>query len=268
MIEVKKHFTFGNIFGETFNLYFQNFLRLIVPAVIFFGATSILVYLSYSQVFRMGFESAELGSTNFFMMISFFVIGILFLPYNYYQIQVASNCYLNKTESPSELILLSFKSFFPLFGMSLLFMLGIMGAAFALIIPSYILMIGWSLLYVVFVIEGIGARASLKRSWTLTKGFKGKLFLIYLILIVLLYAVMIIGMLLGQESLTAFFANYVENSASSDMSSMFIGFSVLYALGYSLLFPLFTAFLIVVYYNILKDKEGFATEQLAEGFMS
>jgi len=268
MAEVKKNFTFGTIFGETFNLYFQNFLRLVIPAAVFFGASAVLIFLTYSQLLRSFNESADSGAADFSIMIAFLIIGIFFLPFYHYQIQVASNCYLKKNESPSKLIKSGFKRFFPLLGMTLLFMLGAMLGTIALIIPGYILMLGWSLNYVVFVIEKKGAAASLKRSWALTKGYKGKLFLIYLILIVLMYAFMFIGMMLGQESLIGLVSGIVENTGENSISIVSLGISALYAIGYTLLFPLYTVFLIIVYYNILKDKEGFATEQLAEEFMS
>lgn len=268
MVEVKKNFTLGTLFGETFNLYFQNFLHLIIPAVIFFGASAVLVYLTYLQMFSSFNSSTYFGPANISLMISYFVVAIFFLPFYYYQIQVASNCYLNKNESPSKLIQLGLKRFFPLLGMTFLYILGLLLGSLALIIPAYIIMIGWSLNSVVFVLEKKGASASLKRSWALTKGYKGKLFLIFIILFLIMYAVMIIAMILGRESLLGLVSGFMENSGESFIPIVSLGFSALYAIGYILLFPLYTVFLIVVYYNILKDKEGFATEQLAEEFMS
>ncbi len=268
MAEVKKHFKIGTLFGETFNLYTQNFLPLLYPALAFFGGVAVLVFLFYSKYLTMMMLGSEMSPSGILMFAGYFVFGILFLTYNFYQIRISSNFYLNKTESPSELFSLSLKRTFPFLGMSLLFMLGTLGAALALVIPSYILMIGWSLSYTVFVIEGKGARASLKRSWTLTKGYKWKLFGIFFVLIIIVYALMALVLFLGQHAISGFIAGMIENLENSDISMITKIVLVFYFLMYALIYPLITVFMNVIYYNILKDKEGFATEQLAQEFMA
>ena len=265
MKEVKKHFKIGTLFGETFNLYSQNFLPLLYPALTFFGGITVLVFLFYPRYMMLG---PTMSPSGIFMFVGYLVFGILFLTYNFYQLRISSNFYLSKKESPSELFRLSLKRTFPLLGMSLLFILGTLGAALALIIPVYILMLGWSLSFTVFVIEGKGARASLKRSWSLTKGYKWKLFGIFFVLIIIVYAIMAIVMFLGQHAISGFIAGMVENMEKSDISMISKIVIVFYFLIYSLIYPLFTVFMNVIYYNILKDKEGFATEQLAQEFMA
>ena len=268
MTEVKKHFKVGTLFGETFNLYTQNFLPLLYPALVFFGFTAVLVFLFYSKYFTMMMPGAEFSPSAIIILASYLIFGILFLTYNFYQIRISSNFYLSKRESSSELFRLSLKKTFPLLGMSLLSMLGIFGAALALVIPAYILTLGWSLSVAVFAIEEKGAGASLKRSWSLTKGYKWRLFGIYFILIIIMYAVLAFILILGQTALSGFIVGIIENLESSDISMMALVIMVLYLVLYSLIYPLFTVFLIVIYYNILKDKEGFATEQLAQEFMA
>lgn len=268
MTELKKHFKIGKLFGETFNLYTQNFLTLLYPALAFFGGTAVLIYLFYDRSFAMMNPDSDALMFSAITFAGSIALSVLFLVYNFYQTRLSSNCYLGKEEAPADLISLSLKKALPLLGLGVLYMLGVMAAMFLFLIPGYILMLGWSLCFVVFAVEGKGARASLKRSWALTKGYKGKLFLVFLILIIVMYAVVIVIFLLGQSTFSAFIVGLSQNLSGSDMSMISLLMAALYLVLYSLIYPLITVLLVVIHYSILKDKEGFSTERLAQDFMA
>ncbi|MDC7126275.1 MAG: glycerophosphoryl diester phosphodiesterase membrane domain-containing protein [Spirochaetales bacterium] len=266
MNEIKKNLTIGSVFGETFNLYFQNFVRLIIPSAIFSVILGILMHWGYSRMLNSVSVYNTTGSVEF--LIAMIILLLLFPMFNCYIIKVVSNCYLKKNDDSSELIQYSLKKFFPLLGLTLLFSLFTSIGCILLVVPGLILMIGWSLNYVAIAIEETGPMASLKRSWQLTKGYKGKLFLIYLIWAIVIYAIFAVVLILGGNNIGSLFTGLTDVTGSYDYTRFSLWFSIIYAITCTLLYPLYSALITVIYYKILKDKEGFATEQLADDFMS
>jgi hypothetical protein len=72
------------------------------------------------------------------------------------------------------------KNFLPLIGIAILTGLGVMLGAMLMIIPGIILALMWSVTVPVRVIEGAGVTESFGRSRALTKGYRGRIFLLFL----------------------------------------------------------------------------------------
>ncbi len=74
-------------------------------------------------------------------------------------------------------------------GVSMLVGLGVMAGAIALIVPGILLALMWSLAVPVKVLEDKGVTDAMSRSSDLTKGDRGRIFVIWLLIIVLTIAV-------------------------------------------------------------------------------
>jgi len=75
--------------------------------------------------------------------------------------------------------------FFPLLGLSIIYIVCVLFGLLMLIIPGFILSLGWALAFHVKIIEGKSITESLSRSWELSQGYKRWIFLMMIILGVL-----------------------------------------------------------------------------------
>ena len=267
MRKKNKYITVDKIFGESFTLYFKNIISLFIPSALIFSIFGLFFYQYFSYIMNSD-ETEIFGSSGIiFYFMAMFAIGIAMYIFFYIEIELASNAYRDIESNYREIISKSLRRFFPFLGMNILFSLGVSLAAILLIIPAYILMLGWCVAQVIFIIENERAIKSLKRSWNLTKGNKGKIFLLFLLIIAALYFVILIVSLIFLGISAGFQGNFARLQSQDFIKNGSLIMAGLMILFYSLLFPLFTVFLTVIYYNLKKDKEGYETELLAEEFM-
>jgi len=155
----------------------------------------------------------------------------------------------------------------PQFGDALGFALGKMGKIFAagfasgivtalafllLVIPGIIVACGYSVAVPVVVLEELNASTdSLGRSWSLTKGFKGKAFLLGLVMVALFLVLIIgLGILIGLA--TALF------------KPLIVPGMILVAVMMLLIYPFVTSVLTLFYYDLRVRKEAFDLELLSQ----
>lgn len=255
MAKKNRFITVEKIFSESFNLYFKNILILSIPLFLIFSAFGYLFYRYFDYLTDI--TTME----NLYVYITVMVfISLFFYILIYMEIKLISNAYTEQEVDFGNILKESFRRFFPFLWLHILFTLAMWLAMILLVIPAFILMFGWSVFQVVFVVEQKKSISSLKRSWNLTKGNKGRISLIYLMSVSAMYFFMIVfGLIFGSISA-------VSGSVLDIQQSSLIMGSVL-VLFYSFLFPLFITFITVIYYNLRKEKEGFETEILAESFM-
>jgi hypothetical protein len=123
-----------------------------------------------------------------------------------------------------------------------------------LIIPGVILALKWSLAIPVSVIEDKGLRESTDRSSELTKGDRGKIFVIYFLFVVLIYIVT----LLWEGPLLAAFGYHAAQLKTAVIPTWFaISVAVGSFVTQSLVGPLLTIALSLVYYDERVRKEAF-----------
>lgn len=124
---------------------------------------------------------------------------------------------------------------------------------FFLIVPGVYLWLMWSLAIPVTVLEGGGLNASVSRSKALTRGSRGRIFVIYLLVVVLAIAVGVLfqmplgvlAVLLGRGNPQSAIALITAVSAvGSFLSTSLVG-------------PLVTIALTLIYYDQRVRKEGF-----------
>ena len=266
-MEKKKRFiTVDIIFGESFNLYFKNIIQLSIPVIIAFSLFGVFFYQYFQYVFEMAsgdMNMSELYSYMALMMLA----SLIFYIVMYMEIKIISNAYIDKSESLLDILKESLRRFFPFLWMHILFTLGIWVAMLLLVVPAYILMIGWSVFQVIFIVENGRAAASLKRSWKLTKGNKGRIFLIFLLSFSAIYFFMIIIMLIAGGVLSGMTSRLEQLQTPEFVDSLTLILTIVMMVLYSLLYPLFTTFITIIYYNLIKEKEGFETAILADSFL-
>jgi len=125
-------------------------------------------------------------------------------------------------------------------------------ATIALVIPGIVVFCGYSVVAQVAALEPLkSGTGALRRSWMLTKGFKAKAFLLWIVAIVLIVALALAGGLVG--GLAAAVSPALEPVST-----------VLLALLLLLYYPLLTCVFTLFYYDLRVRKEAFDLEMLAE----
>jgi hypothetical protein len=122
-----------------------------------------------------------------------------------------------------------------------------------LIVPGVYLWLMWSLAIPVTVLEGGGLNASTKRSKELTQGSRGRIFVIYLLIIVL---AMVVGMIF-QVPLGILAVLLGRGNAGGAISLIVAVSAVGSFISTSLVGPLATIALTLIYYDQRVRKEGF-----------
>jgi glycerophosphoryl diester phosphodiesterase family protein len=131
--------------------------------------------------------------------------------------------------------------------------------ALLLIVPGVLLALRYSLAIPVAVLEETGVSDSLSRSATLTKGHRGRILLVYFLLFVLI----IIGTMLW-PLLTMFVAGLLSSSVGAGASPVWMQVVLQFGsfVTESLLSPIMTIALTLVYYDERVRKEAFDLEHM------
>lgn len=125
-------------------------------------------------------------------------------------------------------------------------------ATIAFVIPGVIVFCGYSVVPQVAALEPLDSGTdALRRSWMLTKGFKAKAFLLWIVAFVVIGVLAFGGGIVGGLAMTV-------SSAFAPITTVLIG--VLLLLYYPLAACVFTLF----YYDLRVRKEGFDLELLAD----
>jgi len=124
-------------------------------------------------------------------------------------------------------------------------------AALALVIPGIIVFCGYSVAGQVAALEPLNSSTdALRRSWALTKGFKGKALVLWIVSVALAVAVVI-----GAGALGA--------AAGAMAGALDATVTVLVAVVTLLMYPVITCVFTLFYYDLRVRKEGFDLEVLS-----
>lgn len=191
----------GEILDRTFSLYRRNFLLFVgitgLPHLLILGLNLAQVFLIKAPAIvpRPSVEQFQVRGTSGLM--AFGVVGLLVgiviyvMAYLFAQggtIYAVSELYLGRTTSIGASLSRAWGQLANLFGVCLLNGLAVMGAMILLIIPGIYVACRLITCVPAALLEDLGARESLERSFRLTKGSAGRAFIIYLLYFVLLYA--------------------------------------------------------------------------------
>jgi uncharacterized membrane protein len=152
----------------------------------------------------------------------------------------------------------------PLFLLTILVSLGLFAGFILLIVPGIILLLMWCVASPALVVENLGPVEALGRSRELTKGYRWKVFGIFLLMLILVW---IVSALLGVILVLSVGLGGLESMASSiEGGNIPIGYT-LASLLLNTLYGAFVAALPVSLYLTLREiKEGPQSEQLASVF--
>ncbi len=272
MSSKRKYLTLGNILGETFKFYFINFIKFILPSFVI--ASPLVVFILRRMQIIEQITSLENNPILYF--IGSLILYFLFIEIKFITTRMLSCSYIGKKEKISEMILDSLRSFFPFFGLLLITQLLVYIGAFFLLedlflpriiglllsIIGIIIVLRWFVASEVFLIEKTKVKDSLKRSWILSKGYNIRIFLFFCLIVLIIF---IFTFIISVIILIIIELIDIEKFSSADIDND-LSASIFFIICIQL-FPLFTSFKTVVYYNLKKEKECFETEQLADSFL-
>jgi len=248
MVTVLRPLSTSELLDRTFHLYRNNF-------VVFVGITAI------PQLVVLALQLASAAMIWQHQVIAPIVIAVVAGLSSYVSIEIAhaatvmavSNLHLDRPATIQSSYSLAKGSMLRVVGISLAVGLAIGAGFLLLIVPGIYLALAWSLAIPVTVLEGGGLNDSVSRSSLLSKGSRGRIFVVGFLMLVLtiIVTVVIDAALMLTTTLTGIrdpiaiqaFANAVQ-SAGGFVSTCLVG-------------PLATIALTLIYYDQRVRKEGF-----------
>ena len=188
-----------------------------------------------------------------YMLISVVMIGAL--------IHISVKALSRQKVILSEALKTGLRLFFPMLGLMIIYIFGVMVGLLLLIIPGVFIMLGWALAFNIRVVEGGSVTDALSRSWEISKGYKRWLLLAYIIFTVLgavIGLVFQIPVLFFGNSQMAFFEGgstsfWIANAIATGLTQM-----VTLALSY--------VGLTAAYMEVRRVREGLIIESVADIF--
>jgi hypothetical protein len=250
--------TFGEMIGRAFNIYMDN-----LPAFLLIAAIARLPVIAYTLsgyeykfaqwLMEIGIDQRFLletlknsSSTAINMLCTYIQTGII--------INIVSRRYLNKPVDFEGTFRETLSFLLPLSGLSILLTLIIAGGYLLFVIPGIVLNLGLTFSSQILVVEKKGVIESLKRSWKLTNGKKieilGRFFQMGLCVFVPTFLI---------EVLLIAFARTTGIGDLILITIVTHGISAIVS-------PIMVGFLVLLYYNLRIETEGFAIEHMAEEF--
>jgi hypothetical protein len=248
MVTVLRPLSTSELLDRTFHLYRNNFL-------LFVGITALPQLVALAL---------QLGTATMILQRQLAGVGVMSIAAglaSYIAIEVShaatimavSNLHLDREASIGSSYSLARPSMLRVVGISMGVAIATGIALMFLIVPGIYLALAWSLSIPVTVIEGGGLNASTKRSKSLSKGSRGRIFVVALLMIVLTW---VVSALIQFGFLASSGVVGLHDPASRQALTVVVqaagGF-----ISTSLVGPLLTIALTLVYYDQRVRKEGF-----------
>ncbi len=258
----------GEILDRTFSMYRKHF-------VLFLGITTIphllILGLNLAQVlmiapakvaapraeqFQGGTSGALLGLGVFGGLIAVVVYVIAYLFAQGGTIYAVSDIYLGRPTTIGASLKKMWGQLLNLFVVSLLNGLAVVGAAIFLLIPGIYVACRLLTCVPAALLEDLGARESLERSWGLTRDNAGRSFVIYVLYIAMLYAFMLLLMI----PFTVMAAVYAKDPGMVRLSMILLQLGTFIA--EILVGPFMLIATSVFYYDLRVKKEAFDLQMM------
>lgn len=166
-------------------------------------------------------------------------------------VRVVSQAYLGRVPQLNDAIGYAAGKLGMIFGVTFASGLVVLLATIALVIPGIVVFCGYSVAGEVAALEPLRSSTdALRRSWELTKGFKGKAFVLWIVSLALILVV-VIGV------------GFVGGLAAGVVGGLETGVTVLLSIATLLIYPLITCVFTLFYYDLRVRKEGFDLEVLS-----
>ena len=248
MVTVLRPLTVGELLDRTFHLYRNNFL-------LFVGIAAI------PQLFVLALQLVGAGMAFGGALIGFGVMSVLAGLLSYVAIEISqaatvmavSNVHLDQRVTIGSAFSQAKSSMGRVIGITFLVAIAVGIASLLLIIPGIYVAVMWSMAIPVTVLEGGGLNASTNRSQVLTKGNRGRIFVIYVLVALLaLVVTLVLQFALG------IVAGLLAHGNASLLTSLVQAMAAIGSfLSTSLVGSLATIALTLIYYDLRVRKEGF-----------
>lgn len=179
-----RRFEFGDVLGRAFSLLGRHFLPFFITALVIIGLPALLAVAGL--LVGMGSGGGVVSATamvGFVISVVAALVGAILLPAAV--IYAALRGWSGNPVSMRESVGVMLRRFFSLLGLGILAGIGIFIGLILFIVPGFILICGWYVAVAAMVMERKGVTASLSRSWELTKGYKGQIFGLVLVVFVI-----------------------------------------------------------------------------------
>jgi len=250
-----RRYSFGETIGKGFNLYFNNF----IPIVLLSLLCQVPSVLIQRLITGSGTFYYKVGAASFYNQfrtegLNYIAIIILSIITSHilsaFVIHLVSKNFLeDASTSRNNAITSILPLIIPLIGLSLLIGIIVLFCCIGLIIPGIIVGLGLSVAPGVLVIEKRSIMESLKRSWSLTKERKGHIFGI----------LFVSGLITGVITLPFSFILKLLSLDTQVVTYLNYAISALVS-------PIQSCIFVVVYFNLRIEKEGFNVEHLVQQF--
>ena len=195
VLDSAEDFRVGRVFSRLFDALFANLAVFLPLAALLTIPTLLLTLYTSTNLANMGITPAgEIapggGMTLFRMAMLRMALYVIFGFILQAALVQGTITYLND-ERPGlvQSLTSALKSVVPLVIIALLSMLGVFAGMMILVVPGIILALMWAVVVPVRVVEKTGITETFGRSRALTKGYRGKIFLLLLMYVVLAFAV-------------------------------------------------------------------------------
>jgi hypothetical protein len=255
MVTVLRPLSTSELLDRTFHLYRNNFVVFAgIAALPQLGVLALQLVFSgliFTRVFGSvgGTILTGMGAAIIIAIVSFIAVEIAHAA----TVMAVSNLHLERPTTIALAYAAARSSLLRVVGITIAVAIALGVAFMLLIVPGVYLALTWSLTIPVTVLEGGGLNASTRRSKALTKGSKGRIFVIYLLIAVLVWVVSALIQLLLllplralaiHDASTSTALSYALQSAGGFLSTCLVG-------------PLATIALTLVYYDQRVRQEGF-----------
>jgi hypothetical protein len=246
----------GEIVNAAMKLYQQHWKAVIASAAVVIVPVSLVSSILASRLPEL--EPGEMPNREDFGTIVSVVVFLVLLQALTAPILtgglswLAARFYAGEESTVQEALQVAFSRFLPLIWVGILTFFAVVGGLILLIIPGILISLRLTFSPTVVVVEGVKGRGALGRSWRLSKGLMGKIFLI-LVLSFLLIAIVqllvgapfgIIGEALGGAA--AIFVTFVGDALAGTIAT-----------------PFAIIVVVLLYFDARIRKEGFDADLLS-----
>jgi len=239
--------SFGDILDGAFKLYRDHFVTFLAIAAIPTILVQLLTGLLFPDFVGQPKPQVDVGRAMGFAGTMMIVGSVLYWIETAALTVVVADVYLGRPSGFSSAYRRAWRVLGKLIAASLVWTLAVMGGLMLLIIPGVLLMFRWLLYAQVLVVEEVDVGDSLRRSRDLTRGLKGKLFLLMLVV-----GLVSIAITLGAQALAQPLARQIPV-----LGALIQGVpQILFA-------PLSSAVMTLAYFDARIRKEGFDLQVLA-----
>jgi hypothetical protein len=182
----------GELLDRTFAIYRKNFLLFFaivaLPELVLFAARIGYATLNGTNIGRLP-TSGNIASVAFGSLALMVLYLIIIAAAQGATVHAVSRVYLGQPTSVSESYAAVRGQLGSIVAVIIVTFILVMLGSLLLIVPGILLAIRWALVVPVAALEDAGVTESRERSSYLTQGFRGRIFLIFLMYIVLVYAI-------------------------------------------------------------------------------